>query len=394
MRRLQLAEHSARAYAPVSPAVADALAGTKAVKVSVDRWGRTILRSSSYVGVVQVGDVELRVNPKIGVRRLLWLLGDAQSPRGWREDDVVNLAEADDLISTVAVSFLVAARRAIAAGVLRGYRVTEEATTILRGRLREADQLRGRLGLAVPLEVRYDDYTVDIPENRLLRFAALLLLSAPGVPASTRAGLRKLLSTLVDVSPFVPADQSPATTDNRLNRHYQPALRLSRLVLAGRGIEQPPGLVQASGFLFDLNRAFQNWLTAAVARALAPVGGRLHDEYRTYLDGDRRIAIRPDLVWVRGGRPAAVLDAKYKTLTLSKHPRGDVYQMLSYCTALGLPAGHLVYAAGDAEQVQHVVRYAGTTIQVWALDLSQPIPLLVAQVGRLADAVMHAPSTS
>lgn len=316
MRRLQLSEHSARAYASVSPAVANALAGTKAVKVSRDPWSRTILRSSSYVGVVQVGDVELRINPKISIRRLVWLLSDARSTLGWREDDVVNLVEADDLISTVAVSFLVAARRAFAKGLLRGYRVTEEATAILRGRLREADQLRGRLGLAVPLEVRYDDYTVDIPENRLLRFAALRLLRAPGVPASTRAGLLNLLSTLADVSPLVPADQLQPIRDNRLNRHYQPALLLSRLVLAGHGIEQPPGLVQASGFLFDMNRAFQDWLAAALARTLALAGGQLRDEYRTYLDNDSRIAIRPDLVWVRGGRPAAVLDANTRPLRI------------------------------------------------------------------------------
>lgn len=55
----------------------------------------------------------------------------------------------------------------------------EEALPLLRGRLREATHLRRRDALAVPLEVRYDDYTVDVPENRILLTAARRLLLFP-----------------------------------------------------------------------------------------------------------------------------------------------------------------------------------------------------------------------
>lgn len=60
----------------------------------------------------------------------------------------------------------------MAQGLLQGYRVTEESSTVLRGRLREADQMRRRFGLAIPMEVRFDDYSADIAENQLLRGGA------------------------------------------------------------------------------------------------------------------------------------------------------------------------------------------------------------------------------
>ena len=53
--------------------------------------------------------------------------------------------------------------------------------------------------------------------------------------------------------------------------------------------------------------------------------------------------MNPDLVWYRGGEALAVIDAKYKAEKVAGYPNADLYQMLAYCTALGLPAGHLVY---------------------------------------------------
>lgn len=386
MRRLTLPEHKVRAFAPIVRPVADALAATGAVKVNADLDGRTVLTASSQVGVLRCGDLELRITPKIGIHRLLWLLDRARNPDGWRDDDIVDLTTVDDLVTAVAVSFHAATRRALAHGILQGYRTVEEGLPLLRGRLREADQLRRRLGLAVPLEVRYDDYTVDIPENRILLTAARRLLRVPALPSTTHAGLRKLLTTLADVSPFVAGYKVPDTMPTRLTHHYQPALRLARIVLAGRSIDQPPGSTSASGFLFDLNTAFEDWLTATLRRALEPHGGRLHDQYRSHLDTSHRLRIRPDLVWERQARPMAVLDAKYKRVRDTALPHSDLYQMLAYCTALGLPEGHLVYASGDAPRI-YTVREAGIRLNTWALDLSKPTNEILEQVAVIADAV-------
>lgn len=93
-------------------------------------------------------------------------------------------------------------RRAAAPGCRPPFRKlvteTDDSLMVLRGRLRDQDQLRRRFGLAVPLLVRFDDYTVDITENRVLRAAAELLLRLPGVDARVRQRLRGIRLMLAE----------------------------------------------------------------------------------------------------------------------------------------------------------------------------------------------------
>lgn len=85
----------------------------------------------------------------------------------------------------------------------------------------------------------------------------------------------------------------------------------------------------------------------------------------------------------------AVLDAKYKRVEDNDRPHADLYQMLAYCTALGVPEGHLIYASGDAPS-SHTVREAGTRLRTWMLDLSQPTEHILEQARQIANAVAAA----
>ncbi|WP_249645213.1 McrC family protein [Nocardia sputi] len=391
MRRLTLPEHQARSFDPIPRPVAEALSATGAVKASADLGGRTVLQASSHVGVLRAGDIELRITPKIGIRRLLWLIGHAQNPKGWRDDDIVELATTDDIVSALAVSFRVAAQRATIHGLLKGYKTVDESLPGLRGRLREADQLRYRHGLGMPLEVRYDDYTTDIPENQILLAATHRLLRIPDLPPATLTGLRRLQLNLSDVTPLGAALPVPETASIRLTRHYQSALRLARLVLTERSLDQPPGDTTASGFVFDLNRIFERWLTVTLRRALEHHDGELHSQYRSHLDTNKQIPIQPDLVWVPRDRPATVVDAKYKGLENGKQYEADLYQMVAYCTALGAYEGHLIYASGDHIGT-HTVRQSGIRIHICALDLDQPPENIWRQVAGIATTVAGRPS--
>ena len=95
----------------------------------------------------------------------------------------------------------------------------------------------------------------------------------------------------------------------------------------------------------------------------------------------------PDLVWYSDGRPAAVIDAKYKAERPAGFPDADLYQLLAYCTALQLRDGHLVYARGNERERRHTVRHAGVVIHAHTLDLSAVPSDLLAQVDDLANRV-------
>ena len=121
-------------------------------------------------------------------------------------------------------------------------------------------------------------------------------------------------------------------------------------------------------------------------------GGRVDDQDRHYFDRAGRVVLRPDIVWKIHGSPVAVIDAKYKAEKPAGYPNADLYQLLSYCTVLGLREGQLVYAKGNEELAHHVVRQSGTEIFCHALDLSQPPDMLLSQMRDLAQSIASAHS--
>lgn len=346
--------------------------------------GGWVVAPKGRVGAVRVGDLTVRVAPKVRIDRLLFLLEYGLERVAWLPEDV-GVAPDEDLLHAVAVVFARATEDAIRAGLLQGYRTVEDALPVLRGRMRSDEQLRRRHGLAVPVEVRYDDFTVDTDENRLLRAATERLLRLPALPKETRVRLHRLLFRFADVSRLVRGAPRPAWTRSRLTTRYAPALQLADLVLAGSSFEHQGGSVRVSGFVLDMARVFEDFVTVALRRAMAPYGGRILAQSTIPLDEDGEVSIRPDVLWrSHSGEPLAVLDAKYKAERPSGYPDADLYQALAYATSLGLTDAHLVYARGNDAHRSHVVRHSGVRLTAHALDLAAEPADLLAQVDTLA----------
>jgi 5-methylcytosine-specific restriction enzyme subunit McrC len=330
----------------------------------------------------------------VPIARLFFLLGYALSPHTTPDDDTVDVAEHSEVLPAFAHAFERQLNRALAQGLIQGYRTTEDSAFVVRGRIREADQMRRRFGAALPVEIVYDEYTTDIAENRLLRGGVERLLRLPGVPGVVRRRLAHHRTRLAEVTPLVRGHALPTWRPTRLNARYHSALRLAETVLRGASAEHGEGPLRIDGFLFDMNKLFEDFVCTALREALAPHGGRAELQARgIHLDRDDAVRMRPDFVWYADdGRPRAVADAKYKAEKQEGFPDADLYQMLAYCTALGLPDGHLVYAKGNAPHAAHRIRNAGITIHQHALDLDQPPRALLAEIRHLAERLAAGPA--
>jgi 5-methylcytosine-specific restriction enzyme subunit McrC len=200
--------------------------------------------------------------------------------------------------------------------------------------------------------------------------------------------LRRLLRDFADVSSIPRGDPIPGWLPNRLNSRYHAALRLAELVLRATSVEHAAGTVAVNGFLIDMPQLFQDFVTVALREALeGTYGGYVVAEQLHHLDEAGRVRLYPDIVWHVGGSPAAVIDAKYKAEKPRGYPNADLYQLLAYCTVLGLRTGHLVYSHGNEEPTRHVVRGAGVEVVCHALDLDQFPDALLMEVGELAAAI-------
>jgi 5-methylcytosine-specific restriction enzyme subunit McrC len=300
----------------------------------------------------------------------------------------VPVADVADLVPAVAQALWRQTERAVHQGLLPGYIVIEESSQVLRGRLRESEQLHRHHGLPLPLEIRHDEFTVDIPENRILRTACERMLAVPRVDPESQRMLRRLLRDFGDVTPLSRGDSVPIWHASRLNARYHAALRLAELVLRATSVEHQRGGVAVNGFLLDMPKIFEDFVTVALRESLVPrYGGRVADQDRSHFDEAAQVALRPDIVWKVRGSAVAVIDAKYKAEKPAGYPNADLYQLLAYCTVLGLGTGHLVYAKGNQEPAHHVVRKAGTKILCHAIDLGANPEALLRRMDDLADQI-------
>lgn len=347
--------------------------------------------TDSRVGVLSVAGWDVRVKPKLAIPRLMFMLGYAADPRGWRELGPLFDVE-DDLFSAVAHGFALQAERALSPAPLRGYVIVDERELTLRGRLRIGDQLARQPGLPIPLELTYDDHIADVPENRLIRGAAELLLRIPQIPKRVRLRLLRVRAVLEEVEPARPSRSVRAPEITRLNARYAGALALAELILRGTSLTTSRGKVASTAFVFDMNKVFEDFLSVALRAALERHGGRVRFQHSgRHLDEAARLTLKPDITWWHGVACRAVIDAKYKALAVSGVPNADAYQMLAYCIAFGLECGHLVYAkdAGQ-EPLDHVVSGADVRILVRAIDVEREPADVLAEVDALAAAIARA----
>ena len=371
-----------------------AFSGVVSAVPSPYRPGIWLVGAAGKVGAARIGPVEVFIRPKVEIARLLFLLGYASHGGVWQQD-TVRVTSAADLIPVIAQALWRQTERAIHQGLLPGYVVVEESSQVLRGRLRESAQLHAHHGLPLPLEIRHDEFTIDIPENQILRTACERMLSVPRVDSESQRMLRRLLRDFGDVTVIPRGSPVPLWEPSRLNARYHAALRIASLVLDATSVEHETGNVAVNGFLLDMPLLFEQFVTVALREAItARFGGRVEGQVRYYLDQAGQVPLRPDIVWKVSGTTAAVIDAKYKAEKPAGYPNADLYQLLAYCTILGLPVGHLVYARGNASPARHVVRQSGVEIICHAIDLSQAPGQLIGEMSNLAEVVTAMAITS
>ena len=350
------------------------------------------LKASSYIGGANIGDLAVIVRPKVPIDRVMFLITYAMDPRNWRRDSF-ELGQDEDFIEAVALAFAHRTRQAIYRGLLRAYRGEEDALYEVRGRIRFGDQIGKRFDMPFPIEVAFDEFTEDIEKNRMLKTA----IDRLGHTFIRSEGVRREVRSLRPAFTSVALGQYrrgllPEIQYTRLEEHYQPAVELARLIIANSSLELLHGKVAGAAFFIDMNKVFEEFLYVALGEALGVPGSQWRHEAALTLDEGCRIRLKPDLSWwpsgtVRNGaRPIFVGDAKYKNPG-SGFEHADIYQMLAYCTAAGLPSGLLVYAAGDSEPGTYKIRNSDTTIEVESLDLRGTPEAILDEVGTLAEAV-------
>jgi 5-methylcytosine-specific restriction enzyme subunit McrC len=379
MNSLSLREGDPSTRLVLDEATASTLQSLKVATVSPAGHGEWWVSNIARVGVVRIGAAEIRIEPKVPISRLFYLLARTSGWDAWRDEDVT-LDSIDDLYPAIAGLFARTATTLLRHGVLRSYRTERRSEPFVRGRWLVGEQIRLRQGLPLPAELSIDEYTEDVAENQILKSAARRALRSVQLAPAVRRGLHLIDHLLADVSVLTRGIPLPPVRLNRLNSRYGASLALARLILEDASLDHESAETSASGFLLTMSSVFERFIEVEITESAQLWGGRVKPQHTTHLDRDLLVEVKPDLVWMDPPRVLAVFDAKYKAEKPAGYPNADIYQMLAYCVHHRIGSGHLVYAAGNESPARYSIDEAGVMIICHALNLDASPEEIRAQI--------------
>lgn len=343
------------------------------------------LTDVSKVGVAVLSGVTIHVVPKTPLENIVYMasLGGLQLDPG----ALVEHGGDRSLPAALAHAFVQSVDTATRRGLTKGYRTVRESAAVVRGRWNIARQLTVRPGIPLPIEIDYDEFSEDTDENRILHTAIRVLGGLPDLPGAVRGPLARLRSLFVDVGMVPRGVALPTVTLTRLTQHYEAPLRLARVILEALSWTHIEGRTWGGSFLVNMPNVFERYVAARVGHHLNAAGVALTAQDRSWwLDVDRVISLRPDLVLRRGDRVVTVADTKYKNLSVNagSPANGDVYQAVAYALALGVSTAHLIYVAGEVDSRHLGVEVAGVTVYVHSVPLAGSPETLEATMATLA----------
>jgi 5-methylcytosine-specific restriction enzyme subunit McrC len=370
---------------------------SKQIEVALtEQAGIYCLTARDYVGRVGLPEGRILViQPKLPVANLFYMLC-AQAGLAGFHPPPTGLERNPDIFPFVLATLLHSVEQLLAGGLYRDYKLHQERLPFVRGRVVLAEQLR-RGGLLHEQSCRYADHTADTPENRVvaatLRYLPVLLRSS-----AEQALLSKARSLLLRFEGITRVSRGqaiallPGINIHRLNAPYGPLLSLCALALRHLTLDERAGPHPFASFLVDMPLLFESFLTARLCSLLPAYGLRVVAQRHDYLDEERRVGIRPDILVYghdtsykgatgraptgSGQGPLLVLDAKYRR---PDDPEGglnrDLYQVSAYLDRYRLSRGVLVYPQFD-EPAAARLKLRGTPkhLHIETLRLSAPTP--------------------
>lgn len=342
------------------------------------------------VGVAVLDGVTIHVMPKTPLENIVYMasLGGMQLAPG----ALVGHGVDRSLPAALAQAFVQAVDAATRRGLVKGYRTIQESASVVRGRWDIARQLSVRPGIPLPLEIDYDEFSEDTNENRILHSAIRVLGGLTDLPGAVRLSLARLRMMFAEVGTVPRGAALPNVTLTRLTQHYDAPLRLARVILDALSWTHVEGSSRGGSFLVNMANVFERYVAARVGEHLGAAELAVTAQDRAWwLDVDRVISLRPDLVIRRADQVVTVADTKYKNLSVNvgSPANSDVYQAVAYALALGVSTAHLIYVAGEVDSRHLEVAVAGVTVCVHSVPLAGDPAALESTMATLAEVLIE-----
>lgn len=281
--------------------------------------------------------------------------------------------------------------RLLRRGLDRGYRAFVEDTRGPRGKMMLDDIIKSQTLRRGAVICAYDDLTVDVVHNQLIKSTALQLSKADGLLPSLAHELRLLARRMDGVAVIRP--QAALFRRVQLSRNtgqYGPLLQLCEIVVRNLLPDQTGDVSRFASIIDDelqMSKVFEEFLRSfyrVEQQRFHSVGAETlkWDGYSVTAEGVPHLPSMVTDITMRSRDRTVVIDAKFYKEALAgglgvpKVHSGNLYQMLAYLQHTAKSAatavdGILIYPLTGTPLRLHY-RLLGLDLQVVTIDLTQP----------------------
>ena len=247
-------------------------------------------------------------------------------------------------------------------GIKCSYETIEENATFFRGKMKFSQQIRHNYIHKERSYVEYDAFTVNRPENRLLK-ATLQYLYRHSTSSKNRNDLKLLLNAFgeVDASIDYKGDFAKYVPD-RNTKDYATALLWARVFLMGKSFTSFAGSEVALALLFPMESLFESYIATLLRRNLDATVFAVSAQDRSYHLFEEPKAVfqmKPDIVITNKLQNSIyIMDTKWKVLSDEKANYGisqaDMYQMYAYQKKYNAKNVTLLYPKTEQVQTENI----------------------------------------
>lgn len=232
---------------------------------------------------------------------------------------------------------------------LRGAYVDhEENERFLKGKLVFSQHVKLNAAHAERFYVRYDEFEMNRPENRLIK-TTLEYLRTMSRSLYTKRTIDTTLALFADIpsSGDINRDLADCMLDRTMGA-YEQLIEWCSVFLGRKSFTSFHGNAVASSLLFPMEKLFESYVAQEVRRVV-PTGWKtiIQGGGKHLYDDPGRFLLKPDIRLKKDGQQV-ILDTKWKALQLNPLnnfgiSQSDMYQMYAYQKRFGASKAMLIY---------------------------------------------------
>lgn len=246
--------------------------------------------------------------------------------------------------------FIKETRQLLKSGLKSAYIPKEENSQFYKGKLVVSENIKRNFAHKERFYIRYDEYQINRPENRLIKATLIKLHSITNSVENNRE-IKQVLSAfeMVQASTNYEKDFAQVVID-RSTKQYESLLKWAKVFLLNKSFTSFSGETSARALMFPMEKVFESYVAMWIKRIFREAGWDVSTQDKGYylFDSPRRFALRPDIVVDCGGDRKIIMDTKWKRLVdnPSKNygiSQADMYQMYAYAKKYNTSEVWLLY---------------------------------------------------